>query len=174
MTSRRHALYAVLGFGTALSGCSVLNAEPGVRSDLIDINHAAAEALVKRRPVQRHHPLLVATFVNLDDLQRSSRFGRLASEMVAGKLASMGYPVKELKLREQLYMQPAAGALLLSREVREISQSHQAEAVVVGTYSTSGRMVYVNLKLVHPEGNRILAAHDYALPLDANLAGLLY
>ena len=50
--------------------------------------------------------------------------------------------------------------------VREVSRAHAAQAVVVGTYAVSSRQVFVSLKLVRPEGNLTIAAHDYALVLD--------
>ena len=34
-------------------------------------------------------------------------------------------------------------------------------------------MLYLSVKLVVPEGNVVLAAHDYAMPIDANIKGLL-
>ena len=43
----------------------------------------------------------------------------------------------------------------------------------MGTYAVSGAMVYVSLKLVSPQGNQVVAATDYALPVDDNLRGLL-
>jgi TolB-like protein len=63
--------------------------------------------------------------------------------------------------------------LLLSREVQDISQTQSAQAVIVGTYTSSGKMLYLSLKLVVPEGNVVLAAHDYAMPIDTNIKGLL-
>ena len=34
-------------------------------------------------------------------------------------------------------------------------------------------MVYVSLKIVNPQGNQVVAASDYALPVDDNIRGLL-
>ena len=65
------------------------------------------------------------------------------------------------------------GELLLWRELREVSQAHQAQAVLVGTYAVSARQVYVSLKLVLPEGNAVVAAHNYAVPLDEDVRSLL-
>ena len=48
-----------------------------------------------------------------------------------------------------------------------------AQAVLVGTYAAASQAVYVSLKLVSPHGNAVLAAHDYALPMDGNVRGLL-
>ena len=140
---------------------------------MIEANYKAADALLEGVQLDRRLPVLVATFVNLEELTESSRLGRLFSEQVGGRIAQRGYPVKELKLRDNLFMKQSQGALLLSRELRDISQSHQAQAVVVGTYTSSGKMIYLSIKLVVPEGNLVLAAHDYGLPIDANIKGLL-
>ena len=63
--------------------------------------------------------------------------------------------------------------MLLSREVREVSQSHDAQAVVVGTYAASATALYISLKLVTPAGNAVVAAHDYSLPMEDNVRVLL-
>ena len=114
-----------------------------------------------------------ATLVSVEHLGESSRLGRMFSEQIASRVVQRGVPVAEVRLREQLALQPGQGELLLSRELREVSQNHDAQAVVVGTYAVSGAMVYVSLKLVSPQGNQVVAATDYALPVDDNLRGLL-
>jgi TolB-like protein len=118
-------------------------------------------------------PVLVATLVDQEELSESSRLGRLVSEHIGSRLSNKGVRVVELKLREQLFMKGSTGALLLSREVRDVSQAHSAQAVVVGTYTSSGQTLYLSLKLVKPEGNTVVSAHDYAMPLNANIKGLL-
>ncbi|GAB4090314.1 FlgO family outer membrane protein [Hydrogenophaga soli] len=154
-----------------LGGCA--SVDEGLGSNLIVVNHRATDALMQKVKLDPSQPVLVATLVDQEDLGESSRLGRLFSEHIASRLASQGARVVELKLREQLFMKQTTGALLLSREVRDVSQSHNAQAVVVGTYTSSGQTLYVSLKLVRPEGNTVMAAHDYALPLNANIKGLL-
>lgn len=156
---------------TLLGGCA--SVDEGLGSNLIVVNHRATDALMQKVKLDPTQPVLVATLVDQEDLGESSRLGRLFSEHIASRLASQGARVVELKLREQLFMKQTTGALLLSREVRDVSQSHNAQAVVVGTYTSSGQTLYVSLKLVRPEGNTVMAAHDYALPLNANIKGLL-
>lgn len=157
--------------GVGFTGCA--SVEDGLGANLITVNHRATDALLLTAKLDPGQPVLVATLVDQEDLGESSRMGRLFSEHIAGRMASKGVAVVELKLREQLFMKQTTGALLLSREVKDVSQAHQAQAVMVGTYTTSGQTVYVSLKLVRPEGNIVLAAHDYALPLNANIKGLL-
>ena len=144
-----------------------------VRTDLLELNHQAADHLLQAAPLDPRRSVIVSTLVSVDRLGESSRLGRMFSEQIAGRLVQLGVPVAELRLREQLVLHPGQGELLLSRELREVSQAHDAQAVVEGTYAVSGAMVYVSLKLVHPQGNQVVAASDYALALDDNLRGLL-
>lgn len=157
---RRAWLTAALA-GAVLAGCST----PPTGDALIQLNHLAADALLQGVALDPRQPVLVATLVDLDDLERSSRWGRLASEHVAARLANRGVRVKELKLRQQIFMAQASGTLLLSREVTDLSLEHDAQAVVVGTYTVGGDTVYVSLKLIRPDGNTVMSAHDYSFAL---------
>ena len=116
---------------------------------------------------------MVATLVQVDRLSESSRLWRIFSEQIAGRMVQRGVRVVELKLRDSVALQRDQGELLLSREVREVSQSHDAQAVVVGTYAASASALYISLKLVTPVGNTVVAAHNYAVPMDENVRVLL-
>lgn len=161
----------------ATSGCAqYYYGERGgvqVRTDVLQTNYEAADRLLQAAPLDPRRSVLVSMIVSVDRLNESSRLGRLFSEQIAGRLVQRGVPVTEVRLREQLALQPSQGELLLSRELREVSQAHDAQAVVVGTYAVSGAMVYVSLKIVNPQGNQVVAASDYALPVDDNIRGLL-
>lgn len=144
-----------------------------VRSDMVQASYRATDALLQSVALDPRQPVLVATLVNVDRLSESSRLGRIVSEQIAGRMVQRGVRVTELKMRETLAMQRDQGELLLSRELREVGQAQDAQAVVVGTYAVSARQVYVSLKLVHPQGNAVVAAHDYVLPMDDDVRALL-
>lgn len=160
-TSPMHSYY----YGDRSGGLS--------RSDLIETNERAADALLQYAPLDASQPVLVATLVNVDRLTESSRLGRIFSEQIAGRMVHRGLRVTEVKLRDNLLLQRDQGELLLSREVREVSQAQDAQAVVVGTYAVSTTVVYISLKLVNPAGNTVVAAHSYAVPMDENVRALL-
>ena len=143
------------------------------RSNLIDTNERAADALLEYAPLDASQPVLVATLVHVDRLTESSRLGRMLSEQIAGRMVQRGLKVTEVKMRESLLLQRDQGELLLSREVREVSQAQDAQAVVVGTYAVSASVVYISLKLVNPVGNTVVAGHNYAVPMDENVRALL-
>lgn len=118
-------------------------------------------------------PFIVTTLVNIDQLEQSSTLGRLISEQVTSRMAQMGFGVVELKVRNGVYMKRNEGEFLLTREIKEVASAHKAQAVIVGTYAESSALIYVSLKLVNPANSMILAAHDYALPMDRQIRSML-
>ncbi|MBF0133410.1 MAG: hypothetical protein HQL75_12580 [Magnetococcales bacterium] len=152
----------------ALAGCTTESYQPS----LIEFTYPAADRLVfnlgqgideKKQPLRRDQPLLVASFVALDNLEKTSTFGRLVAEQMASRLTQQGFSFIELKLREQLYIQAGVGEFALSRELQKISREHNAQGVLVGTYSVVQDFVYVSVKIVRSDG-RVYAAHDFAIP----------
>ncbi|MDR1888950.1 MAG: hypothetical protein LBQ81_06165 [Zoogloeaceae bacterium] len=147
------------------------------QSELIAASYKAADALIAQVGAQQlspQHPVIVATLVNINALEESSPLGRLVSEQLGARFAQQGYKVVELKLRQKLYMKRNEGELMLTREIRDIAQQHDAQALIIGTYTEGADRVFINLKLTQVETNIALAAVDYALPLDMNIRSLLY
>lgn len=118
-------------------------------------------------------PVLVATIVNVNDMRRSAPLGRTLSEQYASHMAGLGFNVKEMKLRGDVFVREETGELLLSREIKDIARSHNAVMVLVGTYSAAANYTYVSLKFVRTEDSRILRGYDYALPNDKDVTRLL-
>jgi TolB-like protein len=118
-------------------------------------------------------PVLVATIVNINDMRRSAPLGRTLSEQYATHMVNAGFNVKEMKLRGDVFVKEETGELLLSREIKEIAQSHRANYVLVGTYSSAASVTYVSLKFVRTEDSRIVRGYDYALPNDKDITKLL-
>lgn len=142
--------------------------EQAASSSLIPANYAAATALLAQvqHKLDADRPILMATLVNIDALDRSSTLGRLTSEHVSARFALAGYRMVEMKFRNNVYMARDQGEMMLTREIRDIATSHNAQAVIVGTYAESSEFVFLNVKVIQPQTNLVLAVHDYVLPLD--------
>jgi TolB-like protein len=144
---------------------------------LIATSHQAVDKLLASmqpgKVLDHRQPLLVASLVNVDTLN-SSRLGRTMAEQIGSRLATHGYAVVEMKLRDTVFVKQGEGEMLLSREVKEISRNQQAQGVLVGTYAQSLNNVYVTLKLISVADGQILAAHDFVLPIDSEVRSLLW
>lgn len=144
--------------------------EGAQNSGFTKANYEAVDRLVTMAavPIDRSTPMLVATLVNIDSLTQSSRFGRLISEQIASRITQLGYSVAEMKLRSDVYIKEGTGELLLSRDVRNLSKTHNAQVVVVGNYAVAANYVYLTLKFVTVADNRVIAAVNYLLPMTQN------
>lgn len=155
---------------TLASGCATKDA------NLIGANYFVANELMgaSALAIDKDRPILVAPFMDVDRLDRSSSFGRLTAEQLSSRFAQAGYVVLEAKLRrENLYARQGSGETLLSAELKNLCETLNAQAVLIGTYSAAAEKVYVTARLVRPTDNVILASHDYWLPLGPDTNTLL-
>lgn len=149
--------------------------EDAAKNPFVQTNYRAAETLLAQLQgrLSAGQPLIIATAVNIDALDRSSTLGRLLSEQVSARFAQNGYRMVEMKFRNNVFMSRNQGEFMLTRELQDIATSHDAQAVIVGIYGESPDYVYINLKVIQPHNNVILAAHDYVLPNDTNARAML-
>lgn len=164
---------------TFVSGCASLSGstQPDGDDFFMQANYRAVDQLLAHIPasraLNRQQPIVVASLVNIDDLY-SSRLGRTLSEQLATRLTQSGYSVVELKLRDSIFVKQMQGELLLSRELKDITRNHKAQAVLVGTYSEANGQVYLTIKLVGVGDNVVISAQDYLLPLNSSVRSLLW
>ncbi len=139
-------------------------------------NYNATEQLLKqlKGKLSPTQPLIVATLVDIDHLEQSSTLGRLISEQVSAKFSQAGLQVVEMKLRENIFMKQDQGELMLTRNVKDIAHSCDAQAVVVGTYAEGDHLVYINLKVIQPKTDIVLAVYNYALPKNKDVTFMLH
>lgn len=150
--------------------------EPVVQADIIGSSYAAADALIQSGGdiLLPNYPLIGATFVDINDLERTTPFGRMASEHFSSRFTERGFEVVEILLRTNVYVrQDEGGEFMLSRELRNLSEQRNAQAVIVGTYAIGRNNVYITARLIRAVDSRILASHDYMLPLDDDVGYLL-
>ncbi|MYN04021.1 hypothetical protein GTP41_18160 [Pseudoduganella sp. DS3] len=177
---RARAIAALL-LPLALGACSSMPPEPTSQyadtasNKFVAANYEAADALLAqlRGRLTADKPLIMATVVNIDALDQSSTLGRLVSEQVSSRLAQGGLRMLEMKLRTSVYMKRHMGEMMLTREVGEVAHNHNAQAVVVGSYGETSDAVFVNIKVVHPQTNQVLAANDFVLAKDGVVRSML-
>jgi TolB-like protein len=147
-----------------------------VNDDVItNANYKAVKYLTKHLPkgMLKNSPLLVASFVNLDDLKKSSTFGKMVSEQISSRFKQLGYTAIEMKLRTETFIKESSGEFLLSPELSEISIKHNAQAVVVGSYAAASDRVYLTVRVIGVTDSRILASYDYNIPMTRDVFKML-
>lgn len=138
-------------------------------------NYRAADALLAqlRGKLADDQPLIMATIVNIDSLEQTTTLGRLVSEQISTRLAQGGLKMLEMKLRNNVYFKRNQGELMLTREIGEVAHAHNAQAVVVGSYAETSDSVFVNIKVVQPTSNFVLAGQDFVLAKESTVRSML-
>mgnify|MGYP006987813909 FL=1 len=158
-----------------VAGCaqkSGPNYESAQSSPFIRANPQAADALLQQLPGSGS-TMLIATLVNVDALDRSSTMGRLVSEQISARFTQAGQRMVEMKFRNNVYISQSQGEMMLTREIHELASTYNAQAVIVGSYGESKDYVFINLKVIQPTTNVVLATHDYALPINDDVRVML-
>jgi TolB-like protein len=137
--------------------------------NLVAVSYTIADKLAENaaRFIGPSDPLIVASFVNVNNLEESSGFGRIIAEQIASRFVQRGQKIIELKLRQNsIFIKEGKGEFMLSRDIRELSQTHNASAVVVGTYAEGGDRLYVSARIIRPTDNIVISAYDAGISMD--------
>lgn len=166
----------------SLSGCANLNCTNlegflGGKTNLVSFSYKIAEDLVGQAlppltPMHPEMPVLVTTFVSNSNLEKTSSFGRLLQEHTASRLVQLGYTVRELKVAKNLYIEEQSGETILTRDLSQLTPNLQAQAIVVGTFTRTNRILYLSTRLIDPSNNNIISSNDYKLCMDDDILAM--
>ena len=152
---------------------SLVNPPQG--SSLIHANTFAGDALenMLKGRVNKTAGILVASMVNLDNLDETSPFGRLVMQQIGSRLGQYGYRILDVRLRADMAINNR-GEFMLSRDIAKLIQSNYgAEAVLVGTYSPVSGNVYCSVRVLRLQDSAVIAAYEYYVPRNGDTARLL-
>jgi len=166
------ALLGLLSFGACQSAAPspALAADP----DLMLLAYSAVDDLIDQREVDGDHGrVLVATLVDVNNVEQSSMFGRQVSEFLATRLTQRKVDVIFATVRQDHMKVDRTGQFLISRNVQNLGADYNARNVLVGTYGETDEAVMVSLRLVSTVDDSTLAATDFALRKDALIEQML-
>ena len=103
-------------------------------------------------------PIAVTTFVDLNNLYRTSPFGRYLAEALIGELQRAGLTVTEIRKTESILIKERFGEYSLSRDIKEIAKHSPAKFLLVGTYVVRGDNIFVNARLITNTDNLVVSS----------------
>jgi len=165
------------------TGCSRLNCTRfeeflGADVNLVSLGKDIGDTLIAQSfppllPRQPNQPVFISTLVNNDNLKDSSSFGRSLQNAIAAEFVRQGFAVNEIKLRGNVSINAGEGEFMLSRDLMELKEKQRAQAVVVGTYTLSNRVMYLSIRLVKPGTGSILSVYEKRICLGADSLHML-
>lgn len=179
---RQYSILLAVILGFISSSCSCFNCTPlegylGGKKDLISFSYEIADELIDTAypPLIPRHPemaVLISTFVDNNDLEKTSRFGRILQEHIASRFVQEGYTVREIKLSGSLSIDKKSGETILSRDLSQLTTEYKVQAILVGTFSRVNRTLYVSARLINPSNKNIISTDDFQLCMDDDLLAI--
>lgn len=152
-------------------------ANPPEGSTMLDANLHAGDVLARMLVKRMEAPggILVTSLVDLDHLDHTNSFGRLATQQIGSRLGQQGFRVVESRLTENMSMSVKNGEFMLSRDTRELlAQDHNAAAVLVGTFANADARLFISVRIIGLARNTVIAAYEYFLPMNGDTETLFY
>lgn len=117
--------------------------------------------------------LTVNSFVNLNSLYKTSSLGRYLGEQMIGELQAAGVEVIDVRKANNLMIREPYGEFGLSRDMDELSRSHNSQAMVVGTYTYADGQILLNARVLRNTDGMVISHANIAFALDALTGQLL-
>lgn len=92
-------------------------------------------------------PVIITSFVRLDQLKTTSEFGRVVGESMIDELSNRGFNIIEFRGQMAISINDR-GEYFLSRKPHEIKKEVPSTYVVVGTYSRQQGSVILNARII--------------------------
>jgi len=124
-----------------------------------------ATQMMQNKKMHTTKPVLITSFVRLDNLKQTSEFGRVLSESLINELSNRGFNVIEFRGQVGVSINEQ-GEYFITRDVNKLKQNVENTYVVVGTYSRQYKQVMLNARVIDNASGQIISssratyAHD--------------
>lgn len=172
-------LIAAVLLALVAAGCSLRMPPPknimtSEREDRFGTLYIATEI---NRNLQRRDimaaPVIVTTFVDLNDLGKTSVFGRMMAERLIDELNKQGFRVLEVRRAQDLFMKKDVGEMILTRDVAELGGTSNARSVLAGTYVATEQSVIINARLIDTKSPQVISTVSFEVVMTREIEGLL-
>jgi len=107
---------------------------------------------------------LPASFVNQDNLDSSSAFGRYIAEQMFYELNQLGIPVREYRTMAHIKTRPEEGEFVMTRDMAQAARPRPAGLALSGTYYFDKHNVFVNARLFRTQDGMVLRTANMVFP----------
>lgn len=159
-----------------LGGCGINSQYEIKDANLVEVSYEAVNELKDRltRTVPKNSLIIVSTLLNVDNLNKTSAFGRIVSDQIASAFHQSGYEIIGMEMPIDLFVMKEDGTLQMSDETKAMLKHYNASVLVGGVYAPGKRNTYVSLRMVNLNTRNVISSTDFSVPMgpDAKLLTL--
>jgi TolB-like protein len=116
-----------------------------------------AAQMMQNKKMDTNKPVLITSFVRLDEFKKTTEFGRVVSESLINELSNRGFNIIEFRGQMAVSINDE-GEYFISRKPHEIKGSIPNTYVVVGTYSRQAGKIMLNARVIDNITGKIISS----------------
>ena len=116
-----------------------------------------AAQMMQNKKMDTNKPVLITSFVRLDQFKKTTEFGRVISESLINELSNRGFNIIEFRGQMAVSINDE-GEYFISRKPHEIKGSIPNTYVVVGTYSRQAGRIMLNARVIDNITGKIISS----------------
>lgn len=124
---------------------------------LEDTITSLAIQLLQNKKINTDKPFIVTSFVRLDNLKKTTEFGRILSESMLNELSIRGFNVTEFRGQMTISVNEH-GEYFMSRNPAKLKNAIQNTYVLVGTYSRQYKRIMVNARVIDNISGKVISS----------------
>ena len=116
-----------------------------------------AAQMLENKKLDSNKPVLITSFVRLDEFKKTTEFGRIVSESLINELSNRGFDITEFRGQMAISVNDE-GEYFISRKPHELKNKIPNTYVVVGTYSRQSGKVMLNARVIDNITGKIITS----------------
>jgi TolB-like protein len=116
-----------------------------------------ATQMMQNKKMDTNKPILITSFVRLDEFKKTTEFGRVISESLINELSNRGFNIIEYRGQMAVSINDE-GEYFISRKPHELKNSIPNTYVVVGTYSRQLGKIMLNARVIDNITGKIITS----------------
>ncbi|GEM_PF-642126 len=113
--------------------------------------------MMKNNKMKTNKAVLITSFVRLDNLKKTSEFGRVLSESLINELSNRGFNIVEFRGQVSVSINEQ-GEYFITRDISKLKNTIASTYVVVGTYSRQYGKVMLNARVIDNSSGQIISS----------------
>ena len=116
-----------------------------------------AAQMMQNKKMDTNKPVLITSFVRLDQFKKTTEFGRVISESLINELSNRGFNIIEFRGQMAVSINDE-GEYFISRKPHELKNKIPNTYVVVGTYSRQAGKIMLNARVIDNITGKIITS----------------
>ena len=154
----------LIGLTFSFSGCghnrayNTWSSDPFVHDTINKTINSMADQLLQSSKIKAGDKVAIASFVDLNKLNKTTHYGRNIAESFYNELYVRGFDVVDAR-GTKTYRINANGEFFISRDIKLLKGKRFANSyVLVGTYSKFGKGVLLNARIIDNKTGQLVAS----------------